>query len=616
MTQDQPSVILYSQAMTMITALNNAHKAGLLQTSDSLALQLRDILNKYRQAAGRPMLVFDTVEEYEPPVSIKMNRLWQTLRSDISILQQETDILRAGSVSLFNTLQVETAQAKNENAELMNKIKVLQLYSDSSDPNIVVFGDEFNSDNFIDHDINSIGEQAFVVGGQYLSLTPKGDLVNVSTTAGIKILDSSNGIAGNNQELNDPSLAIVNPQTQEKYYSFVGENNNSNNLLSLLDDNPDSWFEYESYLVSKADRNLAKNFNFTYSIGNFSNDLESEYDWANGPVVSSVKYLGGLIAFENRILKLGLEITLSELSVINRISLKTYGLTNNINHPIQVKYIEVSSDGVQWDKLRLNSVWIASQANLDSTRIGSDLGNISIGDAIWSFDSMSVKFIKIYIEQPRELDGINIGHLHYVDNSSTARPITINDDSIVSGGETESVSRLEGPIPPITNPMRYHDPRSFVVKNLLQKRELFKGKRWVIGLRDINIEQVNYVLESSMVTKPLRVNGIVDRVTLSADVEIPESFDTSKNWVEFYVSPNDGLSWFQISRIQDDTYGIPEVIAFNDPTPEAFRDRFTSYETVSTSVTALRLKIVLKRPQDTPTATPIVRSFRLKVRKQ
>ncbi len=117
-------------------------------------------------------------------------------------------------------------------------------------------------------------------------------------------------------------------------------------------------------------------------------------------------------------------------------------------------------------------------------------------------------------------------------------------------------------------------------------------------------------------SKRFDIPGIVDRVALNADVSIPSAFGSGDDYVKFYISPNDGESWFQIGRIQDDNNDIPEIIAFNDPIPSELRESGVGYYDIEGDVTSIRFKVEFSRPESKVGLTPILKAYELKVKRR
>lgn len=576
MAEAIPSVLLYAQAVVLLKDLQDLYSTGDMHSIEDVAASLRDILTQFERTAGVPLLRYLPFAETEPPVASKMNETWKNMAYDVMILEQQLDILRAASVFAHNFVAMETIKSASENARVNNKLKTLQLYSDSVDSNIITFGDSFKSDQFIDPSA-LVGDYRANVGVGFLSLGQSGPLVDLAEAISeYDILEGSNGFAGNNQEIIDPTNATRDPVTNEPNYTFAAEVHDVSDIRAALDGNPDTWFEYEHCFVNESDRFTAGNYNFSYQTS--ADEEGGRIDWADGP--------------DNGTLNLNLQFDLGEPKIVNFLSYTPYGLDNNKNYPVVVREIQTSSNGTDWTLVSPHNVWIGTDINLQTARSADQ---VVTGNAVWSFESRQVQFVRMALEQ-RQAVSAPIGHLYYI-NKDTGQ-------------------RVEGPLPPVEDPIRFYDETQSVVGDMIREREYFLGKRWVIGIRDIALQQVRYAEESAIVTKPLRVGGVVDRVSLEADVFVPQGFPTSDLWVKFFISPDDGSNWYQISRIQDDYLGIPEIIAFNDPLPAEFREPGVQYQNTDNAVTGLRLKIVLSRPPDSSTSTPLVRSYRLKVRRR
>lgn len=574
MTDSAPSILLYAQAAVLLKKLQDDYTVGAIRSVEDLSKSLRDVLSRYEESAGTPFLKFEPVAEGEPPRSSKMNDTWNSLQHDVNILQDQVDILRAAAVFTHNFVATEIVKSEQANARVDNKLKTLQLYSNSTDSTIITFGDSFKSADLMDKTFSP--ENSPTITDGVLHLGQIGQLKNLSLDSVVTILPNSNGFVGNSQEITDPSDATRDPVTNELIYHFRAEQNRAQDTKFIIDGLPNQWFEYENYLVSNTDRLTAGNMGFTYQTTTATG--ATQVDWALGP--------------SGRVLKLSLQFDLGVSKKVNYIAYTPYGLENNRNYPVLIKQVRISTNGTDWELIFPQNVWVGTDPNLQAARTAD---NVTTGAAVWPFSEKSARYVRVDIEQAQPVT-TNVGHIYYVDK--------------------DTKNRVAGPVPPIENPARYYDPSSLIYGNAIQKREFFVAKRWAIGIRDLLIQQLQYQVQSIWVTTPLRIGGIVDRVTLEADIYVPPEFPSTQSWVNFYVSPNDGTDWYQISRIQDDYLNIPEEIAFNDPLPPQFHEPGVAYYNTGTAVTALRFKIVLSRPEDVSTSTPLVRSYRLKVKKR
>jgi len=572
-----PSVLLYGQAAGLLEELKEAQETGAVKDTADLIQELSAVLTTFQDSAGRPLLRYEEVSETEPPYSEKMNRFWKRAEKDINLLQQQVDILRAATVFSHNLVATEVLHAKNDNARLNNKLKTLQMYSNSIDSSIITFGDTFNSFEFIDIDSVSPSNRAALFHAGHVTLGQEGDMVNLSQDASIKILPMSNGFLGNNQEIDDPTEAPVDAETGDRLYTFKAEMRTYDDMEAITDDEPNTWIEYERYHLTESQKLSAKNMNFVYSKVDDDDNVE-RIDWATAP--------------PGRVLKLGLEFDFHRIRNLNSIDLTPYGLEDNINYPILVRQIQTSPDGTDWTRVFPTNVWIGTDMNLQAARTAN---NVVIDRALWAFESRPVRYVRVFIEQHHSVQS-NVGHAYWVERR--------NPDI-----------RVEGPIPPEDNPTRYMDNR--VMGELIQRREYFPGKRWAIGIRDLLMQQVEYKDNSTLITRPLRVGGLVDRVMLeSADIQIPPDYPEEDHWVKFFVTPDDGENWYQIARIDDPFQEVPEQISFNDPLHESLREHNVINYVTDAPVTTLRLKVELSRPAELKSTTPVLKSYVLKVKRR
>ena len=588
MAQLSPTSLVYAQAAALLEEFKKDYASGDLTTVEEITEGIRQVVSRYSLSIGQPLTEFDPFVHGEPAVSEKLNTFTDHVQNDVNILQDQLDILKAASVFLHNYITTEVLKLQRENAQAANKVKTLQLYSSSTDINLMHFGDYFANEEFIDYDLVSEADRTSLLSPGALTLGRETESIDALQEATVKILPSSNGFPGNNQEILDPASSVVNPATNEKAFIFVAEQSRRANINHIIDAEPNTWFEYEKNYVSPDDRNRAQNFNFTYQ--NPDTESQEKVSWADGP--------------DGGVLKLDLEFDLGAIKKINNISYTPFGLKNNSNHPVRVTSVQVSQDSTNWTILTPQNVWVGTDANIQASRVADD---VVIGTAIWTFDETDTRYIRIYVQQPRSVQS-NIGHLYYETPGSTTNP-----NGPVSG------QRVEGPVPSLTQLDKFYTPSGSVNGNIIRKTEYFSGQRWAIGIRDCAVDEVRYKESSVMVSKKFRVNGIIDRVALDASIFIPGStvgFTADELWIKFYVSPNDGINWYQISRIQDDFFNVPEIIAFNDPLPTEFQDPKIRYYNVPGTVSSLRLKIELLRPAEATSSSPIVRNYKLKVRRR
>ncbi len=565
MTQSIPSTMFYSQAVALLTQLNTSYVSGALKSPSDIAKALNSVLTQFDQTVGQPILDFDFFEDGEPPITPKINQIWGDIQLDTTILGNQVDLLNASTLFTNNLIATQLLNLANENAAIGNKLDTLELFStNNTSSNLITFSDSFANSQLIDTNFVDQDPQASVMDG-VLTISAQGDFVDVGAGSQVSILSSSNGFLGNNQEIENITQPL----------RFVAEDYQANSLPALLDNVATTWVEYESYLVSNSDKATAENFNFQYQVIPSTTDTSGQItyqDWSIGPP-------DGVLEFD-------LQFDLGTIQLINRVVYTPFGLDNNVNNPVLVTEMRSSSDGVNWTPITPANVWVGTNTSQSSLRSTT---NYTIGDVVWNFANTSARYIQVFTQQPNPIT-VNIGHLYYTNSAN---------------------QRVAGPIPSTNDLAQYYNESYVSVGSLTQNREYFIGQRWAIGVQEVAIQQVNYQTTSSMVTKELAVPGVVNRVALDADVWVPPSFDPSVAWVNFYVSPDNGQTWFHINNIEDNSLGYPEIIAFNDPLPTAFQDPNVTYYNVAGTVNTLRFKIELISANNEE--TPLVRSYTLKV---
>jgi hypothetical protein len=583
MPQNNPSILTAAQAVALLTQIQQQTSNGNTQNLQDISTQLASAITGFEQGTTKPVFQFRKIELGEPPLSDVINKNWNAIATDIGLLNVQADILKSAAIILYNNTITELNQINNMNGEIANQLATISLFNNTVDSKTFIFSDQFGSGGNIDTTF-PLGDNVAQLNNGYLTLAAVGQNTDLTQNATIQILPKSNGFPGDNQEIEDPSNATTNTLTTSPQYTFVGASNNPSIPKVVLDNqSSNTFFEYEVYSVNAADKATANNYNFTYNvtgsnIAQYPNAVNGQIDWSKGPA-------GGY-------LDLFLQVDLGSIQEVNTIVYKPYGLANDVNYPVLINQILASSDGTNWVTIPGNPTWVGTIANQQAASVGA---NVSIGTASWNVGSINARYIQFDIRQPNPIP-CKIGHLYYVDPTSNLR--------------------VEGPVPDVSNPLFSVINGQSAPNGLIQKTEVFTGQRWVIGINDISIEQNQYQATSTMITERINVNGIVDRLAINADMFIPADFNSSQAWITFWVSPDDGSSWHQISPIQNYTQGVNEVIAFNDPLPAAFQDPNVTYVSTDQPVTFLRFKIKLARPLNSPTESPIVKDYQLHVRIQ
>lgn len=594
--QSAPSNKIYAQALSKIEKLVNRYSSLKDRSPDKIAMEISNALVEINQDLNKPLLDYEEFEFGEVPDSFKMNKILSDLASDINIIIDESDIIRSATVQTHNFIKTEILKSEEENTHLHNKIKTLQLYSNNEDSSILYLGDYFYNDDYIDWDLVPVDKRVELKKGDRITLGIESQQSALSAQANVSVLLGSNGFIGNNQELKSGIVGNNPDSANNNGLVFLSEEDRSSpfdQLDNIIDSQPDTLFEFEKYFINPKEKAKAGNFNFTYQASDNSQlsyltpllGEGREVDWADG--------------LQDGKLKLFLLVDIGSISKVDIINFLPYGLRNNANAPILIKKVSLSIDQTDWFPLSRQNVFVANGIDQNSVKLNSE--DIVINLASFQAEGVEARFILFEIEQGTPYK-TNAGHFYYLEDQGD--------------GDVEQQVRVQGPVPEVANLWREKAPNSLYQNNLLQKREAISADRWAIGIRDISIYSTKYKQTSTLVSKKFLVPGGVDRVSIESNITIPSSYPTDTAWIRFYISPDDGNTWHQISRIQDDFFGIPEIIAYNDNTPINLRiPGVKYYDTISTP-NSLRVKIEIDQQFSDNTLSPVVNDYRIKVKQR
>jgi len=615
MTQALPSTEYESKAVALILEMRSFIMDAQKNVNPEQAnAKFRDIQTRFRTLMGKPMTQYEPYVKGEPARSDKLNRFFNSVQSDINILEEQVELIRSSAVYTHNNMNVELDKAKNENAQALNRMKSLQLYSSSQKNEIAIFGDYFKSDELFDIEKVKAEDRAVLSHeGQLTLRSISKSITNPFKNARITILSSSNGFPGRLVEVEELTPNAPISPSGKKLHRFKAQLDQRSSLDSIIDNSPATWFEYEKNLVNENDRKKALNYNFDYRVQKnekINKNHDIEYPVSDGALINWANGLSG------NILKLDFQVDMLSIKTINKLTYTPFDLEDYRNSPVLIRSVETSTDENTWTTLYPTNIIVSQDANLNS--INAE-GQVTLGAASWNLTKTDVRYIRFHIEQNKSMP-TKIGHLYYetpkkihtVVEYQSATPTLVKKPS---GGE-----RVSGPNPTTSSPTKFYDPsysysEGYVGGNT-KNVEIFNGQRWAIGIRDISASEIEYSTLNTMISKEFRINGIIDRVSLEASSHVPESFSTDALWIKYYISPDNGKNWYQISRIQDDYLSVPEIIAFNDPIPNEFKEQNVGYYNVSGVVNSLRVKINISRPPSMKTLTPVVYWYKLKVRRR
>jgi hypothetical protein len=143
-------------------------------------------------------------------------------------------------------------------------------------------------------------------------------------------------------------------------------------------------------------------------------------------------------------------------------------------------------------------------------------------------------------------------------------------------------------------------------------KERYPAKRWCVGLRDIEVYKQTYNSQLEIVSLPFNFDFPVESVMLSIDSNIDEAMLKNIS-VLGYVSVDGGNNWIEISPIQLDFSGVPEILLFNQSVLNEYRlsgASYLSYPQIPREVKSILVKIKITK-KNKLNFTPSIYSYQL-----
>lgn len=158
----------------------------------------------------------------------------------------------------------------------------------------------------------------------------------------------------------------------------------------------------------------------------------------------------------------------------------------------------------------------------------------------------------------------------------------------------------------------------------------YDRSRFAIGIRDINLYSYQFAETSEIVSVPYLSPKPISKVSLHVNESIPEVFynsaesaGTENEWIKYFISVDDGASWYRISPMahkltmsSDGKTPLPEIININSDVAPSERKNHLAYIDTESAVYSVRLKVVLSRPttlEDAQSYTPVLSKYALQI---
>ena len=653
------STLIKNQANRAISSatkkMNEAYERH--ELLESLVQSLKDFFLNL----GKPRMKIRKV--YGPPQSKPFNDTMNEIEDDINILFAESETTQKSLYSDFNYSQIERSKIQYGISSALENIKNFELYASNqgvlgqSGSDIIIGHDSFTTMEHIDESYKSTSLADINTEDGIITLKLNGKLDQLHGSEIKPIIgqpftkelgplaenlvgDQSNGFPGNLHEVTPKSFDNEGAGNED-LFEFVSQHDGHVEYLSIADNNPDTWFEYEAVNIPDSTKRKYLNYGFDFQVG------EEKINWAFNPMPDNT-------------LRLNLRFTLPEPRLINWITFNPMIPPNSGAMPAIIDSITISKDHSE-----------------PSIKLNTSVKEDSSGMQVFTFDSIVAQTIDVKFKQETSFD-INLGHYVYtrtiVTEERTKRlfrkdKIEINTDKQIIegpgiplevtgivvnqknslGNEIGGVLMNVGSIGyaaatiasttlgiaaataalPITLGVVaigaalssiFGSKETTILKDEISRSlQSSKGTRWCIGIQRMQVLSKTYDIKSDFVSKPWKSSSPIQRISLEVTDMIPNIFKESKEkneWIKYFISIDSGINWHQINPQNKTPNDIPQAYVINSSQLLEDRNEKIGYLNSETDINNVLVRAELKRPKDieqSETYTPIILDYSIKL---
>lgn len=545
-------------------------KLGKDATKEQVSAYVGQTIEYFYKNLGNPLLQKRYAEEGHFPFFEEYNENTKEMVEDVKILYGDIEEMGTFASDYFNYAQTEKQKVHDRIKSLANVANDLQLLAKEQTENSVYFKDSFNDKKLIEEEMN-MGTAAHVSTSEGIVTLARSSSLNRSQKAKVRSIDG-------NGEYGTKHLArrMINKKG-ETVYTYLEEQIPNNNPAALIDNRPDSIFEYE---MVNMDKSLVMGEPKGY-----------DFEWLNGEKQGDT-------------LRMKLVIELEQPEDVNWISIAPYHPVFSTGKVI-VYSLRTSEDGFDYKGIYEEGEYVLN-TSLNTTSQSYREDELFTGDndfetskfagqGVWVFPSRKAKYIEVVFDQNEAYEEL-IGHTYYEEIRKSRNAV---------GQETEKRTRVPSSQVParlITAEVGEHSLQDNV--KIKKAVEAFPGWRYAIGIRDINIMSYEFVEKSEVFSTKFETTQPIEKIMLYANEKIPPLFtdlvSTSQDWIQYFISVDD-VNWAPISPMHHQPVNDkfpPKIYEINGK-QSVLDNQYGLYKGVIESkkeVTSVRLKMVLSRP--------------------
>lgn len=628
------------------------------------------ILNKLKKvlrSLGRPRYSPNLIPSESPPYSSDVDGTFRDIKTDLELLHKEQIALSKAIVRHFNHHQVAIGNLQERVSQVRGEMNDLRVLSPGiRDVYTAIVEDRFDTLDRVD-----TARTTAEVSGGIATLRSTG---RTSRLQGARVLEVTGdpdtsfpgnfGVVRPVEDHDKNPLHAVDPYSEVKYWDFLFSTEPHADPSAIIDGNPDTWYEWQLINVPEGAKKSPPDPGYPDTKG-------YGWTWEDGtPIYDGTPGKDSL--------RVTVTIELPEERTANWLVYTPY-IPENCDQPIIVEAAYVSRNGADWVPVGKGPWAITAETQIaDPTMPGRE--NFR-GKGVWVFPGQPVKFVRLNLAMEEPYDEI-VGHLYWIVEYDVVTTIKKHKKFLFITWDHKTETKTEHVIERIEGPQLSRKPlleasqrgttesafmgavsgaivgatygsalgplgtvlgaiaglilggfgilggqveqRSVDIRNVTYAEEpgidvYEDGWRWMVGIREIELEATTYQEESVLVSKPISFAWPIQTVALSVDETIPEALyaddlQTRNKWITYYISIDDGAHWIPISPSEAQPVGEevlpPKTIRFVQGRNVAP----TAHQTVirvDQPVRQIRFMARLRRGPD-ETVTPILSGYQLR----
>lgn len=548
-----------------------------------------------------------------------IRRPLQQLDEDLASSFEQLGRLTGAVIATSNVTTVERAGLDNLLASAQDKVSAAWAWASNSNPVLQWQSETFKTTNNVDRPATTAWVDT-KLGVATLGIVGESPLSDRVSRVSIQHVGPGSrhvdGLPGNWLELaSGGSNAGISEVSEPVAPQFVGEIYDSSNPAAMFDGDPQSWFEWEKYLVPKTQKLTSRGSAWVvadatsgevkdvFGSSGVTRDFGWQFvvHWPGGDqeddtkhwVVIPTEFNGDPSNIDpNHALSMTMEVEFDSPQELSWLELLPYFPRGSLYY--SVKSIQVSPDGANdWKELVKTPIVLNTNIRqpIDNEASGIPVKDYS-GTAVVTCPVTRVKAVRITLEQlvPYETA---IAHKYYLKKSL----VTDTDAKWWGGSSTKTYweeARTE--TPKLISQSKSNSGFLGMWRSGLTKEDksvstyfdFFRAYRYCIGIRDLGLLKRIYSTTSKFVSRPLIFDKKVTSASLVVSERIPDEWDSSKSWITYEIS-HDGVTWQRVLPINTDGSAGAAV---NFP-----------------ATTRLYVRATMSRPEDRPTETPVLEYY-------